>query len=349
MNEKFIQEDLKYILHENIKWESFEGKTILITGANGLLAYYLVRTLLYLNDNLFKTKCKVLALCRNMAKANDKFGVYFDRNDFDLLIQDVCQEIKYENNIHFIIHAASQASPKYYGSDPVGTINANVLGTNNILKLSYEKKVESVLFFSSSEVYGEVNNYMNTIKETDFGYLNPTVIRSCYAESKRLGETMCVAWNEQYGVPVKIVRPFHTYGPGIIRDDGRVFSDFIYNIIDGKNIIMKSDGTAKRAFCHISDATRGFFTVLLNGENGEAYNVGNSHAEVSIQELAVILIGLFPERKLKIIKDYTQKNSGYIRSTISRICPNLEKIKEIGWEPKISIEKGFKQTILSYN
>jgi UDP-glucuronate decarboxylase len=345
MDSEIINSDMKYIFEQEIKWNSFEGKTILITGANGILGYYIVRVFMYLNDCFFNRRCKILALCRSEERAKDKFRDLIFRDDLEIMVQDVCQEIKYCCKINYIIHAASQASPKYYGKDPVGTLNANVFGTNNVLKLASEKNAESVLFISSGEVYGEVGNDKIPTKETDYGYIDPTNFRSCYSESKRLGETMCVSWNKQFEVPVKIVRPFHTYGPGILRTDGRVFSDFIFNIIDGEDIILKSDGKATRAFCYISDATRGFFTVLLNGKNGEAYNVGNNFAEVSILELAEILIGLFPEKKLKI---NPQPDNEYIKSQIVRNCPDINKISEIGWNPKISIEEGFRRTILSY-
>ncbi len=346
MNESIIQQDLQYITEQNIKWETFAGKTILITGANGIIGYYLVRTIMFLNNHYLEPQCKILALCRNFNRANEKFKDLLNRSDLELIIQDVGEKIDYKYNIDYIIHAASQASPIYFGSDPVGTLNANVFGTNNILQLSYEKKSE-VLFFSSAEVYGETQAENIPTKEMDFGYLDPTNVRSCYAESKRLGETMCVSWYKQYAVPVKIVRPFHTYGPGILRSDGRVFSDFIFNIVDGKNLIMKSDGTARRTFCYLSDAIRGYFTVLLNGNNGEAYNIGNSSAEASILELANILIGLFPEKNLQVIKQKDRKINEYIESQISRSCPNIEKATAIGWNPQITIADGFKRSILS--
>ena len=111
-------------------------------------------------------------------------------------------------------------------------------------------------------------------------------VRSCYAESKRMGEVMCVSWGQQYNIHTVIVRPFHTYGPGISFDDGRVFADFVADAVLGRDIVLRSDGLAQRSFCYISDATIGFLTVLLKGDRGEAYNIGNPEAEMSIRELA---------------------------------------------------------------
>ena len=159
-----------------------------------------------------------------------------------LLVQDVCEPVALDEPIHFIVHAASQASPKYYGTDPVGTLSANVLGTYHLLNLAATHRVEAFLFFSSGEVYGQVAPERIPIRETDYGYLDPTDVRSCYGESKRMGETMCVAWAHQFGVPAKIVRPFHTYGPGMRLDDGRVFADFVADIVHDRDIVLKSDG-----------------------------------------------------------------------------------------------------------
>ena len=139
-------------------------------------------------------------------------------------------------------------------------------------------------------------------RETEYGYLDPATVRACYGESKRMGETLCVAYHAQYGVPAKIVRPFHTYGPGMDLSDGRVFADFVADLVARRDLVMKSDGRAQRAFCYLADATVGFFTVLLRGEAGAAYNVGNPDAEVSILELARTLANLFPERGVRVVE-----------------------------------------------
>jgi nucleoside-diphosphate-sugar epimerase len=162
-----------------------------------------------------------------------------------------------------------------------------------------------------------------------------------------MGETICISWLHQYGVPAKIIRPFHTYGPGMALDDGRVYADFISDIVNNRDIIMESDGSARRAFCYLSDATLAAFTILLNGKNGEAYNMGNPDCEISILDLAMRLVQLFPRKNLKVIEKETQ-NSGYLKSIVSRICPDLTKIRDIGWNPVIDIDEGFLRTIQSY-
>ncbi len=339
-----IKEDISSIVNCFEYWERFKNKTILITGANGFLPAYLVESFLSL-DKTYNTK--IIAIVRNKQKANNRFKNYMTDANLEIIEHDVCNEFNYNHKIDFIIHAASQASPKYYKVDPVGTLNANVLGTINMLKLAQTKSVESFLYFSSGEVYGEVKDEFMPIKEDTFGYLNPALVRSCYGESKRMGETICVSYFAQYGIKAKIVRPFHTYGPGMALDDGRVYADFVANIIKDQNIILNSDGKAKRAFCYLTDATIGFLTVLVNGENGEAYNVGNPQEEYSILELANILVNLYPEKKIEVILNKTI-NADYLKSTITRNSPNIDKLKKLNWNPTVTIEKGFKRTVSSF-
>jgi nucleoside-diphosphate-sugar epimerase len=216
-----------------------------------------------------------------------------------------------------------------------------------MMKLAQTHSIESFLYFSSSEVYGNLENSKIPTTEVDYGYLDPTNIRSCYAEGKRMGETICVSWLHQFGIPSKIIRPFHTYGPCMALDDGRVYADFIADIVLNRNIVMKSDGKARRTFCYLSDATIASFMILLNGKNGEAYNVGNSDCEISVIQLARKLVKLFPERKLKVVVNEIQ-NSGYLKSKVLRNCPDLSKIKKLGWIPTVNIDNGFHRTVLSY-
>ncbi len=347
MSREIIEEDLKNITSSELPWENFMNSTVLISGANGFLPAYMVETFLYLNK-IRDLNIKIIGLVRNKNKALNRFSSYQDRNDFRLIVQDVCSPIDCIDKVDYIIHAASQASPKYYGTDPVGTLSANILGTYNLLTLAYKNQLKSFLFFSSCEVYGQVVSSQIPTKEAQYGYLDPLNLRSCYAESKRMGETMCVSWFSQYGLPTKIVRPFHTYGFGMSLNDGRVHADFVADIINNRDIQIKSDGSATRAFCYVADATVGFFTVLLKGENGQAYNIGNYVCEISIIDLANKLTSLFHDKNLKVIKNILTHDSGYLKSNVSRSCPDITKIVDLGWKPMTSIEDGFRRTILSF-
>jgi UDP-glucuronate decarboxylase len=347
---KIIKEDLQSIYNSDIDWSYFYNKTILISGANGFLPAYLVESLLYLNFIDPKNNVNVIGLVRSIKNAHSRFFEYVNNSNLMFLEQDVCEPIIKVMKIDYVIHAASQASPKFYGVDPVGTLSANVIGTINLLNFSRLNNVKSFLYFSSSEVYGELNSIQIPAKEDVFGHINPTNVRSCYAESKRMGENICVSYCHQYGVPVKIVRPFHTYGPGMKLDDGRVYADFVSDIINNKNINMLSDGTATRAFCYLTDATIGFFKVLINGINGEAYNIGNPNEEHSILDLAELMVAIYPEKNLKVNKHIRIESINYLKSDVNRNSPDITKAsKALSWEPLIPSYIGFKRTIESFN
>ena len=343
-----IKEDLETIYNSDIDWSKFYNSTILITGANGFLPAYLVESLLYLNYVNLKNNVRVIVLVRNIENAKIRFSEYLEDKHLEFIEQDVSDSILISKKVDYIIHAASQASPKFYGIDPVGTLKANVLGTMNLLEVAKNNDIKSFLYFSSGEVYGELDSKQIPTKENIFGYINPTNVRSCYAESKRMGENICVSYHHQYGVSAKIVRPFHTYGPKMKLDDGRVYADFVSDILKEKDICMRSDGSATRSFCYLTDATVGFFKILLDGKNGEAYNMGNPNEELSISELAKILVNLYPEKGLKVIKKLDKENNNYLKSSLTRNSPNIIKISELNWYPFVSTKEGFKRTIESY-
>jgi nucleoside-diphosphate-sugar epimerase len=348
MNFNIIDEDLEIIINQKICWDELRDLTILVTGANGFLPAYMVETMLKLNKKGYNIR--ILALIRNKNNAEKRFLRYLDNPNLKFIYQDVCDPIGILEPVNIIIHAASQASPKFYSIDPVGTLKSNVIGNYNLLDFARKQDdFRNFLYFSSGEVYGDVKEYQIPTKENEYGYIDPTSLRSCYAESKRMGENICISFFYQFQIPVKIVRPFHTYGPGMNLNDGRVFADFVSNVVQNQDIVIKSDGSAIRAFCYLADAICGFFYVLLNGSLGESYNVG-SDIGTSIKELAEILVGLFPEKDLKIVLNPSlEDHSSYVKSTISINCPDISKIRSIGWNPIFSIEKGFLRTINYYS
>ncbi len=225
-----------------------------------------------------------------------------------------------------------------------------MLGTAYLLAHAARNAGTEFLYFSSGEVYGAPLDDSRLLSETDFGYLDPATVRACYAESKRVAETMCVSWAQQHGVRAKIVRPFHTYGPGMDLADGRVFADFVADIVARRDIVLKSDGRAMRPFCYLADAAAAFWTVLLLGEAGRAYNVGNPAAEVSIAELAELLVGLNPALGLKVVRaSAPSAASGYLQSPVARSTPDVSRIGELGWRPTTGLSEGFRRTIGSFD
>lgn len=346
MRASILEQDMQMITNENLPWETFLNKKIVISGANGFLPSYMIETLLYLNDTR-GLNCKIIGIVRNKEKAIHRFKHHQNRLDLQWIVQDVSQPFTIGEKMDFIVHAASQASPKYYGSDPVGTFSANILGTYHLLEIARVHQIESFFYFSSGEIYGD-NKSQLPMQEHVYGFLDPLNLRSCYAESKKMAENMIISYAYQYGLSAKIVRPFHVYGPGVKLDDGRVYSDFLSNIIQHKDILIQGDGLAVRAFCYLADATAGFFTVFLKGKNSEAYNVGNPNCTLSINELAIQLAVLYAERNLKVVNRERPSQPGYIASSTSVISPDISKIMGLGWRPHMSIQAGFKRTVESF-
>lgn len=345
---KIIDADVEEILLENLDWKYFSGKTVLVTGANGMLPAYIVYALLGLNEGtLLSSPVKILALVRNKEKALEKFGVFANHADFELIVKDISDFSSFDGKIDVIIHAASLASPKYYGVDPVGTLKANTLGTMNLLEVARNCGTKKFLFVSSGEVYGVIDGSLSNIEESYAGNVDCTAVRSCYAESKRMGETMCVCYAHQYGIHASMIRLAHTYGPGCNLDDGRVFADFARNVINGENIRINSDGSARRRFMYVTDMIRGLFYVLLKGKSGEAYNIASVN-EISIRNLAETLCALYPEKCIRAEFFETKDDNTYIRSKSTGAGLSNEKLRALGWSERVDVPTGFKRMIDSY-
>jgi UDP-glucuronate decarboxylase len=341
-----IEEDLRRIVSSGLPWDRLFGKTILISGANGFVPSYMLETLLYLNESA-GAGIHAVALVRNRERATRRLGHLAGRPDLTIVVQNVQDPYVGPVAVDFVIHAASQASPKFYSTDPVGTFAANVMGTWRMLETARDARSEGFLFFSSGEVYGLLEDPSVPVSETTFGSVDPVSVRSCYAEGKRGGETLCACWHSQFGIPAKIIRLSHTYGPRMDLSDGRVFADFVADVVAGRNIVMKSDGSARRPFCYLADAIEGIFTVLLHGNSGEAYNLG-SDSEISILELAELLCRLFPQRKCQVVRQERGPDDPYLVSPSATGHFDISKIKSMGWAPTTGLEEGFRRTVKSY-
>lgn len=334
-----LEQDLDMILSENISWSKFKNKTVLITGASGMVGSYMLHTLLRLND-LKKMGIKVIAMLRNVNKFPKEIQ---DREDVILMVHDVTEKITIEGNVDYIVHAASPASPLIMQNQPVETIAANTIGTFNTLLLAKEKSSEGYMFISSREIYGQPSEGQEFFYENTYGFVDPLNARSCYPEGKKAAETMCVSFKEEYGLNVKIARLAHTYGPGMSIYDGRVQADFLKNVHYKEDIILKSQGTAVRTYTYIADAISGLFRVLLDSEE-VVYNVGNEAGKVSIRELAEIMVSIYPERNLKLVFDIPEGGTkGTAPFTLGIL--NSEKLRGIGWNPKFGIKEGFHRTL----
>jgi UDP-glucuronate decarboxylase len=341
-----IWSDLNHIVSAFTSWEFFRSQTILITGGNGLLASYLVRTLLHAN-HLLSLNLHITCLVRSQRSELFRLAPWLHSSSLSLVYGDV-ETFQFDQleTQSIVIHAASVATPSVYQSNPVGIVLPNSLGTARLCQHAQIWSSQRFLFFSTGEVYG--NNRFHSFAEDAYGYLDPTSLRSCYAESKRCGETTCVAYSHQYGLHAVIVRIFHTYGPQMKLDDGRVFADFIRDALEGKQIRLSSSGEAMRCFCYLSDATHGFLHLIVNGSSGQAYNLANPSAEISIRDLATLIAGL-PTPSLEVCFANAQEfKPGYMQSPVQRSLPSIAKIQSLGWQPLVDLKQGFQRTLDSY-
>lgn len=343
MKNKIIKKDVEKIVEETKECLfKLEGKKILVTGASGMLASYIVYTIIYANEKLFKKPAHLYLITRH----SSKFGS--DKN-IEYINLDISKSIPNIKNPDYIIHAASKAAPKLYKDNKLDTLNTNILGLYNLLSIC-NKNLKSFLFFSSAEIYGDPYENIN-VDENYKGITDHLNMRSCYIEGKRAAETICMNYFWEKNLPVKIVRIFHTFGPGLNLSDGRVFSDFINFGLENKNITIKGDPTMKRALLYIGDATIMFLKILLSDKSGEVYNVGSNKNIVSVNKFAEIVCRCFNKHyknKIRVIID-NKNTMEYYKNAVKVIKPNIGKfIKDFNYKPNTGIEKAVMNTIKYY-
>lgn len=336
-NNIVIKEDIEDILNKRNYWGNFRNKSILLTGAYGSIARYLSYFLINLNKN-FGYNIKLFLNGRNPQKMEYYFGKYY--NYFTPILDDLSSGTdKLPNSLDYIIHAASNARPELFYTKPVETIVPNVITLYGLLDKYRNAKF---LFFSTGSVYGNID--AEIIEEDSYGVINFSDLMSSYAESKRIGELLCKSYAQEYNVDTRIVRIHHTYGPTLdLFDDNRAFSYFVKCALTNKDIVLNSNGLAKRAFLYIKDAILAFFDILILGDKGESYNL-SADKMITIKDLANVICSFNKNIKLciKIKDDYVDVNSN--RTTIS----SVDKLKKLGWEQSVSVEEGFKRTIESF-
>lgn len=331
MNNSIFEEDIKKIINY-FDMSVFDGKTIFVTGATGLIGKLCVKSLLNSGYNT-----QVIVLVRDEEKAKNIFG---ESKRLTYLVQDINQRINTTRRVDYIIHAASTTSSKDFVEKPVETIYTAINGSRNVLEFAKNKRLEGMVYLSSLEIYG-VNEKEN-IKERDYGYIDILNPRSSYSESKKMVETMCISYGTEYGVPVKIARLAQTFGAGVSISDNRVFAQFAKAIINKENIILHTKGETKRNYCYTTDAVRGIFTILTKGENNNAYNVANENSYCSISEMAHLLENEYTKVEYKI----DEVNRGY--NPTVKIALNTEKLNALGWEAKVNLKEMFDRLIMNF-
>ncbi len=315
--------------------ERLQDKNILITGASGLIGGALVDILLS-----YFPKANVYAMARSQSKAEQRFKDYLNNPYFHIIVADVNTPLEGNTDFHYIIHAASNANPNAYSLDPVGTMWTNINGTRNLLEYGRNHKLLRMVYVSSGEIYGNGDNAVWT--ESDGGYIDTMSVRSCYPSSKRAAETLCVAYAEQYGIDTVIARPCHTYGPHFTNSDSRAYAQFVRKARGHEDIVLKSKGEQFRSWIYVADCVTAILTILLRGENKQAYNIADTHSNVTIREMAEKIATIAGTKVVFDIPN-TIEQKGF--SQIRRAIFSTEKLESLGWHTEYTLGEGLRNTI----
>jgi nucleoside-diphosphate-sugar epimerase len=355
-----VRADLEYI-GDSLRDEFAEmsGRNLLVVGGAGFLGYYLSQSVLAWNRRSDVTEPIRLTIFDNFIRG---LPGWLDalRSDPNLTVvrHDITDPLPDDiADFHYVVHAASIASPTYYRQYPIETMDANVNGLRTLLEYSRKRMdaddpLRGFLFYSSSEIYGDPDPEFIPTPESYRGNVSCTGPRACYDESKRFGETLCVNFAAAHGVPVKMARPFNNYGPGLKITDRRVIPDFAREMVAGRDIVMLSDGSPKRTFCYSADAIVGYYKVLVRGRAGEPYNIGVEEPEISMAELADRLAELGRELlgyQGSVVRGATD-DADYLVDNPNRRCPVITKARdELGYEPSVQLDTGLRNTVIWYS
>jgi len=357
---EFLQTDLDYICG-NLKEEfaRMAGQSLLITGGAGFLGYYLVLSALHFNRTQGRSQPIRVTVWDNFMRGAPKWLSALE-GTANLTVQryDLIEPLPANmTDFDWIIHAAGIASPPYYRKYPLKTIDANINGLRNLLDRCVAQAerghaVNGFLFYSSSEIYGDPSPDAIPTSEDYRGLVSCTGPRACYDESKRFGETICVIYAQQHGIPTRQARPFNNYGPGLKITDKRVIPDFARELFAGRDLVMFSDGKPTRTFCYSGDSIVGYYKVLVKGRDGEPYNIGTEKPEISMSELASRLTATANELfgyQGKVVHRPAPE-ALYLVDNPNRRCPNIDKARsELGYNPGISIEEGLRRSLIWYH
>lgn len=332
--------DLEKIQESIPNLGALHNKRILITGASGMIGSAIVDFLLQLNVSK-KYGVEIFVAGRNKTRVKERFSSFFQNTCFHFLQYDATEKIEFTEEFDYIIHAASNANPSVYTKFPVETMISNFDGMLHLLEYAQKHDVSRVLYVSSSEVYGNKQS-LDAYKEGDYGYVDLLNPRACYPSAKRATETLCSAYRAEFGIDFVIVRPGHIYGTTMTENDTRASSQFARDIIEEKDIVMKSAGLQERSYCYVLDCVSAILTVLIRGEAGEAYNISNPNSVCTIREIAETFAEV-GKRKV-IFENATEvERKGY--NLMENSALDAKKLLDLGWKGFFSIDEGVERTI----
>ena len=338
---EIYRKDLETALHSTVNYRKLFHKSVLVTGATGLIGSFLVDLLLHINQQK-NAGIQVYARARSEETLCTRFASVREMPELHFVVQDVTEPLQFKERVDYIVHAAGDSFPSAFREHPVETMTPAVLGTWQLLQYAKEAGIEKFLYLSSGEVYGKSAGGVKAFTETKTGDIDSMDVRSCYPIAKRCAETLCVSFTEQYGVPTVIVRLSHTYGANVSVRDNRVTVQFMKNAVAGQDIVLHSPGKQLRSYTYVADCVSGLLTVMLNGTSGEAYNIANTASRVTIAEFA----GIVAEKlgRQCIYEQPTDSEKKEL-TPIEYAVLASDKLEGLGWVGRYNISTGIEHML----
>ena len=346
---RMIQEDIDQIALRFKDYDELQDKTVLVTGATGLIGSQVVKALAAINRTGGRSM-HILAYVRNPEKARRVFGPLLERGDVEVAVGDINAPVTLDRPVDYIIHGASATSSGYFVSHPVETIRTAMDGTTHVLEFARKQPdLKGMVYLSSLEVYGTPGPDKELIGESDYGYIDILNVRSSYSEGKKMVECLCASYAKEYGVPVKIARLSQTFGPGVEYADGRVFAEFARCAMEQRDIVLHTMGRTVRSYCYTKDAVLAILLILLRGEVSEAYNVTNMETATSIREMAELVASTAGEGKISVKIEIPEdlESFGYNPEMIIRL--DSRKLEQLGWKATVGLEEMYRRMILGFH
>lgn len=340
-NNSDYKEELRGILAEKLPWDKLQGQSLLIAGATGMIGAVLVDAIMLANREM-NLACHIYAIGRTEARARERFGEYWDDEEFNFIQHDINKPLDLDRHIDYVIHAASNTHPRAYVNDPVGSIMTNLLGTYNLLEYARQHSLQRFVFLSSVEIYGKARKAKDDFDESYCGYIDCNTLRAGYPEGKRAGEALCQAYIEKYGLDIVIPRLSRVFGPTMLSNDSKAMAQFIRNAVKGEPIVLKSEGKQCFSYTYAPDAAAGIMTIMLKGKNGEAYNIANIDEEYTLRDIATELAKMNGQKVIYEIPEGTEEK-GY--STAARAILKTNKIERLGWRNMYGLYYALRRTV----
>lgn len=341
INNDVYRSDLSQVIAHQNDWERIDGHSFLIIGASGMIGSFLVDVLMQRNQ-LIDNPIKVYAMGRSKKHLQERFAGYIDNPNFKLIVADVTQPIPEDLLVDYIFHGASNTHPRAYATDPIGTVMTNLRGTEQVLEHAVKVHAKRVIFLSSVEIYGENRGDVDKFNENYCGYIDCNTLRAGYPEGKRVSESLCQAYIAKYGVDVVIPRICRTFGPTMKLDDSKASSQFILKAVHDEDIVLKSDGTQFYSYGYVGDVVSALIFILVNGDNGAAYNIGSEQFDLHLKDLASILAKMNNKKVVFDLPDDTEA-AGFSKATNAVL--DTQKLNQLGWKCIFDVNNALEHTV----